>query len=793
MASASPEEPEAPGTGESPDATPPRRHRRWLRWALGILGFGVLLVGVAAWVVVRRPAWILRPILSAAGADIPIELESARWASVSELEISGLSVGASNRVGSASVGFDVWEFIGAESEGGPGDREVVRLTDVRVGALGSVGSARLDADLGSAVAAILKRDAGGAGIRPNPAELVLTDLAMGPTGRVDSIRFRFDLSDAIAGALNPARRGLGAASPAEIAISGVALSSTGRLESARVQFDLGGAIAQAVGPSNAPMAETARMADVNLTGLSMLPTGGVTSVRAQVDLARIMGVAMRPDEVPPTVARTNLTEVLVSGISLGEAGSVDAVRVRFDPAGVIRALLRAAKTGSQPELAIEEIFVDRPHLAITREAILEHQQRSAERETPKPGGPLVEIGRVQVSEGLVQVKNLGQGLPPLPIPIDQVISNVVFGAGRDHPSAGKLLSVHIDDWTLRSPYDPLATVLRLQSIDISFSVRGLLENRLESIEFVEPTIFLGQDLFWFSELLQKEASQLPAGKPWTVGNFAVRGGRVIVATQGEAELELPIVFAAQQREMRVGALQDMHLSAAIEVVPVSLDYRARYGLAVDNLRGKLEFALPRNKEGANNVVNTLNADRIAWKDLSSSNLWVSVTFDVDGIYGQFGGEGYGGYVNGDVTLLFKDTREWVASLAATKVDLGAAAADVVPEQVRLTGRGSGTVVVRGREREIRECTGKFALLDKGRLEIVALDELLGRIPVDWDVTRKDLVGIVLNAFRTYHYTSGEADFSYKPPLSYLRAHFRGTEGKRDIDVSYKHDLENQPN
>lgn len=745
MEGAVPGEPE----GSSGAVPRPRRpRRRWARLGLGLVVVGALLIGAAAWVVVRRPVWILRPILTAAGGDIPIDLESARWVSASELEVTGFSMGGSNRVGSASIGFDYREFIGREPGHERGDSETLRLKDIVVGGLGSIGSADLQADLGLVVAAGLNRDSGGVGNAPSPAELVLSDLAMGPSGRVDSIRFR---------------------------------------------FDLGGAIALAMGSSNAPVAGTARMADVNLTGLSMLPTGRVEAVRAQVDLAKVIAAVTRPGGVPAARAETNLTEVIVSGVSLGPAGYVDSVRARFDPAGIVRALMDATKTGGQPELVIEEISIDRPHLSITREEILEHQQRSAARETPKPGGPLVEIRRVQVSEGLVQVKNLAPGLPPLPIPIDQVVSNVVFGAGRDHPSAAKPLTIHIRDWTLRSPYDPLATVLRLQSIAISFSVRGLLENRLESIEFVEPTIFLGQDLFWFSDLLQKEAARLPAGKPWTVGDFGIRGGRVIVATQGETELELPLVFAAQQREMQVGTLQDMHLSAEIEVVPVSLDYRERYGIAVDNLRGKLEFALPRGKAGANNVVNTLKADRIAWKDLSSSNTWVSVTFDVNGVYGQFGGEGYGGYVNGDATLMFKETREWVAAVAATGVDLGGAVGDVVPEHVRLTGRGSGTVVVRGRERIIRECTGKFGLLDKGRLEIVALDELLGRIPADWDVTKKDLAGIVLNAFRTYHYTSGEADFSYKPPLSYLRAHFRGTEGKRDIDVSYKHDLEKQPN
>lgn len=795
MAGDNPGDEKGPSGAVAPEGTAvrPRRRWRWARWGLGLMGLGFLVMGALLWVVARRPIWILRPLLASAGGDMPIGVDSARWMSSSELEMSGLSLGPSNRVGSAQIGFDYREFLAADAGREAGDRETICLRDIGVGGVGRIGTARLEADLGLAVALALKRGASAGDIAASPAELVFSDCIMGSTGRVDSVRFRFDLGDALLGALDPARRGRGGPPVAEIAISGLALAPTGGIESAKIELDLGGAIALAMAPSNAAPAGAPAMASVSLAGLSMLPTGRVESLSARVDVAGVIAAALRPDDGRGIRSGTNCTEVAISGITLGDAGRIDSVRARLDPAGIVRALVRAARTGSQAELAIDEILIDRPLLSITREEILRHQERSAARETPKPGGPLVEIGSVRVNEGLVQVKDLGPGIPPLPIPIDQVISNVVFGAGRDHPSASRPLTIHIRDWTLRSPYDPLATVLRLRGIAISFSVQGLLENRLEAIEFVEPTIYLGQDLFWFSDLLQKEAARLPAGRPWTVGDFGIRGGRVIVATQGEAELELPLVFAAQQRGMRVGALQDMHLSAQIDVVPVSLDYRERYGIAVDNLRGKLEFALPRDRAGANNVVNTLKADRIGWKDLSSSNVWVSVTFDVNGVYGQFGGEGYGGYVNGDATLLFKDAREWVASIAATQVDLGRAADDVVPEQVRLTGRGSGTVVVRGRERIIRECSGKFGLLDKGRLEIVALDELLGRIPSDWDVTRKDLAGIVLQAFRTYHYTSGEADFSYKPPLSYLRAHFRGTEGKRDLDVSYRHDLENQSN
>lgn len=770
-----------------------RPSTRWWVIVLGLGAIAVLALAVAAWIVAYRPAWLLRPLLSSATGNLRVELDGARWRSPAELEITGLSVAGSNRVAVASIGFDWGELLGLEPAQGGGDRETLRLEDISIGGLGSIGSAQLDMDMGLAASVALRRDAALAQATPSPAELLLRGISAGSTGSVGSVRFQFDLGEAIAGTLDPTRRPAADARPAEMAIAGAMMASTGRLDAATIRFDLRSAISSAMGRTNVPAGGTAPLAEVQLTGLSALPTGGVDAVRGQLDIPAAIAAAFRPDDPGPSRRHSNLTEVVVSGVSLGPLGRVDSVRARFDLAGAVRSIVRAIRAGHQPELEIREMLVDRPHLEITREEILGLQQRSADRETPQPGGPLIEIGRLEVNQGLVQVKNLGPGIPPLPIPLDQVISNVVFGATRDHPSAGKPLTVHIRDWTLRSPYDPLATVLRLGSIAISFSVRGLMDNRLDSIEFVEPTIFLGQDLFWFSDLLQKEAANLPEGKPWTVGRFIIRGGRVVVATQGEAELELPLVFASQQQEMRIGALQDMHLSAAIEVVPVSLDYRERYGIAVDNLRGKLEFALPRDKGGANNVVNTLKADRIAWKDLSSSNAWVSVTFDVNGVYGQFGGEGYGGYVNGDATLLFKDARDWVGSVAATEVDLGGAAADIVPEQIRLTGRGSGTVVVRGQERLIRECTGKFALLDNGRLEIVALDELLSRVPAEWDVTRQDLAKIVLNAFRTYHYTSGEANFSYKPPLSFLRAHFLGAEGKRDFDVSYRHDPETQPN
>lgn len=945
-----PDKPEETGKGEAssqpaenaggePVADKRPRRGRWRSWFAWIGGAILLLLVAAALIVIFRPVWVLNPLFDAAAKDRDkIHLKGARWVSPRELELSGLMITGTNKVGRARIELDYREFIGLEPAREKGDRENIRLTDVVLARLGKIDWANLKVDLGATIAAALAR-----GVLPEPisipAELIVSNLTTSATGRIGAVHMDFDFWDAVSSARNPERRLLEPPRQAEVSISGIAMGPTNRIDVARIQFDLGRAIALAMGPTNVPMTSLTNLFDLKMSGLAIGPTGKIDTVHARIDLpaavATIMNpsnaaaysttglteiavsgmdfgsigridsmnlrldlseavaAAIRPDVAPPMPGQTNLpslvdvnisglsigpsgrvdtahakmdvrtavaaamdpsgaagrgltglTEIGVSGIALGSTGRIETVslnldlaaiiatairpqaiqmtpgttnlhevvlsnidlgdlgmirslRVRFDPLAAIRAFQRAARSGGQPELVIHEVIVDQPRLSIARQDIQTMQQRSAARGPKIPTGPLVEIGQVQIVEGLLQVKNLGPTLPPLPIRLDQVVSNVVFGAARDHPSAAKSLTIHVRDWTLHSPYDPLATVIQLKSIAISFSVRGLAENRLDRMEFVEPTIYVGQDLFWLSDLIKKEAAMRGKSegekKVWSVGEFDVRGGRVIVATQGKPDLELPFVFTASQKDLRFVSLRDLHLNAVIDVVPVSLDYRERYGIAVDNLWGKLEFALPRGNRNANNVVNTLKADRIAWKDLSASNSWVSVTFDVNGIYGRFGGESYGGYINGDGTLLFKNERDWVASVAGTKVDLGDAAADLVPQHVRLTGRGTGTVVVQGRERTILETSGKFQLIDQGKLEILALDEVLKRIPSDWSVTKKDLAKIVLEAFRNYHYTSGDTDFLYRPPQSYLRANFRGVEGKRDFEVTYDHEPQDTTN
>lgn len=764
----------------------------------------------------------------------------------SQIVLSNLTLPAVGRVGAVQMNFDFWDAVSSARD--PIKRLVeppryaeAAITGIPMSPTGQVNIGRIDFDLGRAIAIAMAPTNAPMSSLTNLFDLTMSGISIGPTGKVDTVRARINLAPAIAAARNQTNTitrtmtGL-----TELAISGVDLGSAARMDSIRLRLDLSSAIAAAIRPDAPPFpGQTNKMnlIDVNIKGLSVGPSGRVETAHARIDartalaaardpsgvaahgltgltefgfsgiafgttgriesvslnleLASLVAAAIRPGAMTPVPGRTNLNELIISNVTLGDMGRIRSLRLRFDALAALRAFQRAAKTGGQPELMIEEILVDRPQLSIARQDIQAMQESSKARGPRAPQGPLVEIDHVKIVEGLLQVKGLGPTLPPLPIPLDQVVSNVVFGATRDHPSASKTLTIHVHNWTLRSPYDPIATVLRLESIAISFSIRGLMENRFDRIEFLEPTIFVGQDLFWLSDLMRKDAATRPKEpenvKAWSVSDFNVRGGRVVIATQGKPELELPFVFTASQKDLKFVSLRDLHLNAAIEVVPISLDYRERYGITVNNLRGRLEFALPRGNRDANNVVNTLNADRIAWKDVSASNSWVSVTFDVNGIYGRFGGESYGGYVNGDGTLLFKDVRDWVASVAGTELNLGAAATDLVPQHLRFTGRGSGKIIVQGRERTVLESSGEFDLLDKGRLEILALDNLMERMPDDWGVTKKDLAKIVLQAFRNYNYTSGDTDFLYRPPQSYLRAHFRGEEGKRDFDVTYDHD------
>jgi hypothetical protein len=295
--------------------------------------------------------------------------------------------------------------------------------------------------------------------------------------------------------------------------------------------------------------------------------------------------------------------------------------------------------------------------------------------------------------------------------------------------------------------------------------------------------------------LSQQFQRLPkvssARNPWSIGEFEIRGGAVTIASLGQPNFRLPLVFEAEQTNLILTTFSDLHLKSRFRVPKVTLDYRHNYGLYIEDLEGELEFALPRNQINANNIVNRLIIRQIAWKDLKANNLWLSVTFDENGIYGGFGGSAYSGYVNGQASLFFTNNFQWTISLAAADIKLLPITQTLSPDKVLIEGAANGKIVAHGQSTLVHKTEGIFKMQGAGKFEILALDELIKKLPKEWNHTKQDLTKILLEAFRDYHYSKGQATFAYAPPLSSIKIHFDGQEGQRNFDLNYHHVPEEQ--
>jgi len=87
-------------------------------------------------------------------------------------------------------------------------------------------------------------------------------------------------------------------------------------------------------------------------------------------------------------------------------------------------------------------------------------------------------------------------------------------------------------------------------------------------------------------------------------------------------------------------------------------------IELENMRGRVQFNLPI-KSVDNNLTETFQVDRIRWKQLHMEDAHLSVTYDMNGIYGKFGGAAYEGYVNGEFNIYLDTNFSWDGWITGT--------------------------------------------------------------------------------------------------------------------------------
>ena len=74
-------------------------------------------------------------------------------------------------------------------------------------------------------------------------------------------------------------------------------------------------------------------------------------------------------------------------------------------------------------------------------------------------------------------------------------------------TAEEMQQQEIADFTITSPLDSFAPVFTMKTLFIRYSIAGLLRREIEEIQVLNPTIYVGEDLFWYFDELGKREGE----------------------------------------------------------------------------------------------------------------------------------------------------------------------------------------------------------------------------------------------------------------------------------------------
>lgn len=411
-------------------------------------------------------------------------------------------------------------------------------------------------------------------------------------------------------------------------------------------------------------------------------------------------------------------------------------------------------------------------------------------------------GKVEVEALGVTLLNIAPGLPPVrfdagftadetPLDLDGLAENV-------EPQ-------HIDLTRLRipSPYEPLRTVAEMDLIRVDYTLDGLLHRRIDRVEIISPLLYVGEDLFWYVENYRKfidgeapkpDASVGPPAPPdpvapgWHVDTLAVSDGRLVLAPKGVPlagfSRPFPFSFTSKLESGQLDAVFDIP-SDNYTLKNLKMEFRG--------MRGHVHFNLPM-KDRNNNLTETFTMEQFRWKDLHMEKAHLSVTYDVKGVYGTFGGEAYGGYLNGAFDVYLDDAFTWDGWLAGTDVALAPVTRALFPGYLLLDGKASGKLIATGDMDELYQGDAEFRSRSKGRFRIQALNDAIASLPpaLKGDVADQ-IRRIGLETLRDFDYEriEGKARFHGREGRGHLR--FSGPQGARNLEVNvYDHRWREEP-
>ena len=427
------------------------------------------------------------------------------------------------------------------------------------------------------------------------------------------------------------------------------------------------------------------------------------------------------------------------------------------------------------------------------------------------------LGSLGVGDTRITISDLLPDIPAISFEIE--INENELTLGDDRNQTGETMrKVEIPRVEIPSPRNTFVKVADLRNIFVEFTLKGLVNQEIESIHAADSRIFVGEHLFWYVDYTRKfneeriaAAEKEAAGKvmmtedrTWKVKKFVAENGKMFIAPKGYPVPGIPPFPFSVDSDLETG---EIDLTMKIENKTYILG-----GLGVEltlrGLKGEATFNVPFKQE-SNNLWQYFYVDQVRFRDYEATNVELAMTYYEGGVSATFGGEAYEGYVNGGVNVYIGEKYAWDAWLSGSEVDLAPITEAAIPETFFLDTTVSAQVVAAGVELDLGLADAYLSELAPGRFEITKLNEILNDLRDEWSDLKKQAIKIGVEQLRDFEFDEGSGGVGYfdsmvelknadlnvspyfeaiefpeKEPAGFLTLELKGEEGLRSFELDY---------
>ncbi|MDF1815856.1 MAG: hypothetical protein P1V20_26895 [Verrucomicrobiales bacterium] len=416
--------------------------------------------------------------------------------------------------------------------------------------------------------------------------------------------------------------------------------------------------------------------------------------------------------------------------------------------------------------------------------------------------PSWQIDDLEISGGKVKFDSLIPEMSGLSFGLETKMKDIPLSS-EGLLDAYKLQSVKLDSLEIRDPYDSFLVVAELPDVFVEFSLAGLAQQEIESIELIAPVLNVGESLFRWVDYLRnyrainegatvdlKSASIIDddlegkrSSARWVINTINATSGKLVIAPYGTPITSLPFPFSATTNVDEGKVKFEMNISEEQTVFKIP-----DYGIDLVGLEGDIDFNLPV-PEKSNNLVQTFRLKSAKWRKFDADELFLTVTFDRYGIYGLFGGKAYDGYTNGAFNYYLDKDGKWDAWMTGTNLDTEKLTRAMIPHGFVMEGKVNSELYSKGKDSKVDGVEGTLKSDGGGSFDIALMEKMLEHLPEHWSGLQKGFSKIAVDNLRRFDYDQGNGEVFLHDQDGVLKLRFDGEYGSRTINL-HIHDWRN---